>query len=57
MKDKVYSVYRVDHRGEGNPYNRVSETTYQNEQDAQEEVAYWQDILKRYPDGTKIAVR
>ena len=25
MRDKFYSVYRVDHRGESNPYIRVSE--------------------------------
>jgi hypothetical protein len=57
MKDKFYSVYRVDHRGDSNPYVRVSETNYKNESDAGNELAYWQEILKRFPDGTKILVK
>ena len=57
MKDKFYSVYRVDHRGDTNPYVRVSEFTYRNESDAGKELAYWQEILKRFPDGTKVIVK
>jgi len=57
MKDKFYSVYRVDHRGDTNPYVRVSEFTYKNENDSSKEIAYWQEILKRFPDGTKVIVK
>jgi hypothetical protein len=57
MKDKFYSVYRVDHRGDSNPYVRVSEFTYKNESDSAKEIAYWQEILKRFPDGTKVIVK
>ena len=57
MKDKLYSVYRIDHRGESNPYVRVSEFAYKNESDATKELAYWQEILKRFPDGTKVIVK
>ncbi len=54
---KTYSVYRVDHRGEGNPYIRVSDKAYANTKDTQNEVEYWNEILRRYPDGTKIVIR
>ena len=57
MKDKLYSVYRIDHRGESNPYIRVSEFTYRNESDAGKELAYWQEILKCFPDSTKVIVK
>jgi len=57
MKDKFYSVYRIDHRGDGNPYIRVSEFTYRNEQDAKDELNYWEDILRRYPDSTRVIVK
>ena len=57
MKDRFYSVYRVDHRGDYNPYVRVSEFTYKNESDSAKELAYWQEILKRFPDGTKVIVK
>ena len=35
---------------------RVSELEYDDINDATQEVAHWQSILNRYPDGTKIAV-
>ena len=57
MKDKFYSVYRVDHRGDSNPYVRVSESTYKSEGESSKEIAYWQEILKRFPDGTKVIVK
>ena len=57
MKDKFYAVYRIDHRGDGNPYIRVSESTYNNEQDAKGELVYWQDILRRYPDATRVIIK
>ena len=57
MKEKHYSVYRVDYRGETNPYIRVSDLTYKNENDAKYELDYWRDILRRFPDGTKVAIR
>lgn len=57
MKDKFYAVYRIDHRGDGNPYIRVSEFTYKNMDDARDEFAHWEDILRRYPDGTRIIVK
>lgn len=57
MKDKIYAVYRVDYRSEGNPYIRVSEFTYRNENDATKELGYWQEILRRFPDGTKVVIR
>jgi len=57
MKDKYYSVYRIDYRGESNPYIRVSDSTYKNENDAKQELEYWQEILRRFPDGTKVAIR
>lgn len=57
MRDKFYAVYRIDHRGDGNPYIRVSEFTYKNMDDARDEAVYWEDILRRYPDGTRIIVK
>jgi hypothetical protein len=57
MKDKFYAVYRIDYRSDGNPYIRVSEFTYKNEQDAKNELAYWEDILHRYPDSTRVIVK
>jgi len=57
MKDKIYAVYRVDYRGEGNPYIRVSESTYKSEQEAKNELNYWNDIIRRFPDGTKVVIR
>jgi len=57
MKDKFYAVYRIDHRGDGNPYIRVSESTYNKEQDAKGELVYWQDILRRYPDTTRVIIK
>jgi hypothetical protein len=57
MKDKFYAVYRIDHRDDGNPYIRVSEFTYKNKQDAKNELAYWEDILRRYPDATRVIVK
>ena len=56
MKDKFYAVYRIDHRSDGNPYIRVSEFTYKNEQDANE-LNHWEDILRRHPDGTRVIVK
>jgi len=35
---------------------RVSETEYDNESDAQGEVAHWNRVITRWPDGTKIKV-
>jgi len=57
MKDKYYAVYRLDYRGESNPYIRVSDSVYKTENEAKEECAYWQDILCRFPDGTKVVIR
>ena len=36
---------------------RVSEMVYNSENEAREEVAHWNRILEKYPDGTKIAVK
>ncbi len=35
---------------------RVSELEYDNVDDAAQEVGHWQQILNKWPDGTKITV-
>ena len=35
---------------------RVSETEYDNPGDAQNEVTHWENVIKRWPDGTKVKV-
>lgn len=36
---------------------RVSDSEYDSKGDAQRELDYWANILKRWPDGTKLEIR
>jgi hypothetical protein len=36
---------------------RVSDSEYDSKLDAQREHDYWANILKRYPDGSKLEIR
>lgn len=46
---KMYAVFR-------NGY-RVSDSEYDSKLDAQRELDYWTNIIKRHPDGSKLEIR
>lgn len=46
---KFYAVFR-------NGY-RVSETEYPSPLFAQKELEHWQNVVKKFPDGSKVEVR
>ena len=46
---KLYAVFR-------NGY-RVSEAEYPSPLFAQKELEYWQNVVKKFPDGSKVEVR
>lgn len=45
----MYAVFRNG--------TRVSDTEYDSKFDAQRELDYWSNIIKRYPDGSKLEIR
>ena len=47
--EKFYAVFR-------NGY-RVSESEYPSPLFAQKELEYWQNVVKKFPDGSKVEVR
>lgn len=51
QEEKLFAVYRSG--------IRVSDSVYPSDRDpsALNEKRYWENILKRYPDGTKISIR
>jgi hypothetical protein len=49
MATTVYVVMRDDHR--------VSEREYIDSHDTRDEVRYWEELLRRFPDGSKITVK
>lgn len=36
---------------------RVSDSEYDSKMDAQRELDYWTNIVKRHPDGSKLEIR
>jgi hypothetical protein len=46
---KMYAVFRDG--------NRVSDSEYDSKMGAQTEYIYWAEIVKRYPDGSKLEIR
>jgi hypothetical protein len=36
---------------------RVSDSEYDSKLDAQRELDYWENIIKRHPDGSKLEIR
>ncbi len=46
---QLYAVFRNG--------RRVSSSEYQTEREANHEKAYWEGIIRNYPDGSKIAIR
>ena len=47
--EKFYAVFR-------NGY-RASESEYPSPLFAQKELEYWQNVVKKFPDGSKVEVR
>jgi hypothetical protein len=46
---KMYAVFRNGFR--------VSDSEYDSKLDAQRELDYWNGIIKRHPDGSKLEIR
>ena len=46
---KMYAVFRNGFR--------VSDSEYDSKLDAQRELDYWNNIIKRHPDGSKLEIR
>lgn len=46
---KMYAIFRNGFR--------VSDSEYDSKLDAQRELDYWANIIKRHPDGSKLEIR
>ena len=46
---KMYAIFRNGFR--------VSDSEYDSKLDAQRELDYWENIIKRHPDGSKLEIR